>query len=120
MKIGSRTDVIIKEIFLPKKIGENTFAFLPKKLAKIHLRFCRKKLAKIHLRFCRKNWRKYICVFAEKIGENTFAFLLTLVLFLPIFENCSFLRKNGNFFAANWQKSQKIVIIASTPDSKYL
>jgi hypothetical protein len=53
MKIGSRTDVIIKEIFLPKKIGENTFAFLPKKLAKIHLRFCR------------KNWRKYICVFAH-------------------------------------------------------
>jgi hypothetical protein len=24
--------------------------------------------------------------------------------------------KNANFFAENWQKSQKIVIITSTPD----
>jgi hypothetical protein len=27
-----------------------------------------------------------------------------------------FLRKNANFFAENWQKSRKIVIITSTPD----
>jgi hypothetical protein len=27
-----------------------------------------------------------------------------------------FFEKNANFFAENWQKSQKIVIITSTPD----
>jgi hypothetical protein len=28
-------------------------------------------------------------------------------------------KKNANFFAENWEKSQKIVIITSTPESRY-
>jgi hypothetical protein len=34
--------------------------------------------------------------------------------------NTVFLRKNANFFAENWQKSQKIVIITSTPGLRKL
>jgi hypothetical protein len=49
--------------------------------------------------------------FSENIGffaQSTASFCKNLIITL-VFE------KNANFFAANWQKSQKIVIITSSP-----
>jgi hypothetical protein len=63
------TDVMIFEMFSPKKIA--------------------KKLA-----FLTRNKAKLCKIFAHTIGFS----------------------ENANFFAENWQKSQKIVIITSTPD----
>jgi hypothetical protein len=40
---------------------------------------------------------------------KTTASYCKIVIITSVFE------KNANFFAENWQKSQKIVIIASTP-----
>jgi hypothetical protein len=52
----------------------------------------------------RKNWRLlFKIVLLKKIGIMTFV---------------CFLRKNANFFAENRQKSQKIVLITSTPDCR--
>jgi hypothetical protein len=58
----------------------------------------------IIINFCRKIWRKKSafltqikCNFAEKV-------IITLVF-----------EKKANFFAENWQKSQKIVLITSVP-----
>jgi hypothetical protein len=47
-------------------------------------------------------------------------FLLKLLLFfcINLIKDLVF-EKNANFFAKNWQKSQKIVIITSTPDLMY-
>jgi hypothetical protein len=56
-------------------------------------------------------------IFSPKNLTKILAFLLKLllvfckkVIITLVFE------KNANFFAENWQKSQKIVIITSTPD----
>jgi hypothetical protein len=49
----------------------------------------------------RKNWR----VFVQTISNFGKIGIITLVF-----------KKNAHFFAENWQKSQKIVIITSTPD----
>jgi hypothetical protein len=56
--------------------------------------FLPKNLAKINRRFL----LKLLLVFAKKL-------IITLVF-----------EKNANFVAKNWQKSQKIVIITSTPE----
>jgi hypothetical protein len=48
----------------------------------------------------RKNWR----FFAQNKAKLCKNWIITLVF-----------EKNANFFAKNWQKSQKIVIITSTP-----
>jgi hypothetical protein len=45
------------------------------------------------------------------LTENT-AKLCEILIITLVFE------KNANFFAENWQKSQKIVIITSTPDEE--
>jgi hypothetical protein len=58
-------------------------------------------------------------IFAEKFSENIGVFCSNYSLFFGkkliitlVFE------KNANFFAEKWQKSQKIVIITSTPGRK--
>jgi hypothetical protein len=55
--------------------------------------------------FSLKNLAKILAFFAQ----TTASFCKTLIITL-VFE------KNANFFAENWHKSQKIVIITSTPD----
>jgi hypothetical protein len=42
--------------------------------------------------------------------------LKLLLVFAKIVITTLVFEKNANFFAENWQKSQKIVIITSTPD----
>jgi hypothetical protein len=37
-----------------------------------------------------------------------------------VWKNLSVFKKNANFFAENWKKSQKIVIITSTPIQEHL
>jgi hypothetical protein len=54
--------------------------------------------------FWPKNLAKNLAFFAQ----TTLCFCKNLIITL-VFE------KNANFFAENWQKSQKIVIITSTP-----
>jgi hypothetical protein len=56
-------------------------------------------------------------IFAKKIAKK-FAFLTQskaklckILIITMVFE------KNAVFFAENWQKSQKIVIVTSTPDT---
>jgi hypothetical protein len=53
-------------------------------------------------------------IFAEKMQKMAFltenkAKLCKILIITLVFD------KNANFFAENWQKSQKIVIITSTP-----
>jgi hypothetical protein len=54
--------------------------------------------------FSPKNLAKMLAIFAQ----TTASFCKNLIITL-VFE------KNANFFAKNWQKSQKFVIITSTP-----
>jgi hypothetical protein len=51
-----------------------------------------------------KNFSKNIGVFAQTTASFCERLIIKLVH-----------EKNANFFAENWQKSQKIVIITSTP-----
>jgi hypothetical protein len=55
-------------------------------------------------------------VFAGKFGENVSIFCsnLRLVFCKTIDHDIVFFEKNSNFFADNWQKSQKIGILTST------
>jgi hypothetical protein len=55
--------------------------------------------------FSPKNLAKILAFFAQTSVVFAKIVIITLVL-----------RKTPNFFAENWQKSQKIVIITSTPD----
>jgi hypothetical protein len=68
----------------------------------------------------RATWDQYydfLNIFAEKFSENIGVFLLKLLLvFAKIVIITLVFEKNANFFAENWQKSPKIVIITSTPD----
>jgi hypothetical protein len=55
-------------------------------------------------------------MFSPKNLVKMLAFLLKLLLvFAKILIIALVFEKNANFFAENWQKSQKIVIITSTP-----
>jgi hypothetical protein len=70
----------------------------------------------MHSRVTRDRCYDFLNIFAKKIGKKL-AFLnqnkakLSKILIITlVFEN------NANFFAENCQKSQKIVIITSTPD----
>jgi hypothetical protein len=54
-------------------------------------------------------------ILAEKFGENICIFCLNCCYFLQKFDHNIGFWENANFFAENLQKSQKIVIIASTP-----
>jgi hypothetical protein len=54
--------------------------------------------------FSPKNLAKKLAVLTQNKGKFK-KLIITLVF-----------EKNANFFAENWQKSQKIVIITSTPD----
>jgi hypothetical protein len=55
--------------------------------------------------FSPKNLAKILAFFAQNTASFCKNFIITLVF-----------EKNANIFAGNWQKSQKIVIITSTPD----
>jgi hypothetical protein len=58
----------------------------------------------------------YTYIFAEYFSENIDVFLLKLPLvFAKIVIITLVFEKNANCFAENCQKSQKIVIITSTP-----
>jgi hypothetical protein len=54
--------------------------------------------------FSLKNFAKKLAFFAQNKAKLCRNWIITLVF-----------EKNANFFAENWQKSQKIVIITSTP-----
>jgi hypothetical protein len=55
-------------------------------------------------------------IFSTKNLAKILAFLLKLLLeFAKIVFISLVFEKNANFFAEHWQKSQKIVIITSTP-----
>jgi hypothetical protein len=54
--------------------------------------------------FSPKNFAKKLAFFAQNKAKLCKNWIITLVF-----------KKNANFFAENWQKSQKIVIITSTP-----
>jgi hypothetical protein len=56
--------------------------------------------------FGKRFWQK-IGVFSQNKAKLCENWIITLVF-----------EKNANFFAENWQKSQKIVIITSTPGLK--
>jgi predicted sugar kinase len=56
--------------------------------------------------FSPKNLAKILAFFAR----TTASFFVKILIITLVFE------KNANLFAENWQKSQKIVIITSTPD----
>jgi hypothetical protein len=56
-------------------------------------------------------------IFSPKKLAKSWRFLLKLLLvFAKIVIITLVFEKNANFFAENWQKSQKIVIITSTAD----
>jgi Ni,Fe-hydrogenase III small subunit len=64
---------------------------------------------------------KILKIFSPKISANKLAFLtqnkakLCKILILTlVFE------KNANFFAENWRKSPKIVIITATPGDQFI
>jgi hypothetical protein len=59
--------------------------------------------------FSPKNLAKILAFFAQ-----------TTLIFLKKFIITLFFEKNANFFPEKWQKSQKIVIITSTPGSDIL
>jgi hypothetical protein len=54
--------------------------------------------------FSPKNWRNFFYVFRLRTKLNYEKMIITLVF-----------EKNAKFFAENWRKSHKIVIITSTP-----
>jgi hypothetical protein len=56
--------------------------------------------------FSSKNLAKILAFFAQTAATFCQNGIITLVF-----------EKNANFFAENWQKSQKIGIITSTPDA---
>jgi hypothetical protein len=58
--------------------------------------------------FSQKNLAKILAFFAQATASFCKNVIITLVF-----------EKNANFFAENWQKSQKIVIITSTPDMAF-
>jgi hypothetical protein len=62
-----------------------------------------------YIYFCRKIWRKQWRLFAQTTASFCKKLIITLVF-----------EKNANFFAENWQKSQKTVIITSTPGHPFL
>jgi hypothetical protein len=55
--------------------------------------------------FSPKNLAKILAFLAQPTASFCKNLIITLVF-----------EKNANFFAENWQKSQKIVIITSTPE----
>jgi hypothetical protein len=56
-------------------------------------------------------------IFSPKNLAKIFAFFAqTTATFCKNCDHNIGFEKNANFFAENWQKSQKIVIITSTPD----
>jgi hypothetical protein len=57
----------------------------------------------------------FLNIFAKKIGENLAFFNKKIVKLCKILIIALVFEKNANFFAENWRKSQKIVIITSTP-----
>jgi hypothetical protein len=62
----------------------------------------------------------FLKYFRRKIWQKYWRFLLKLQLvFAKILIITLVFEKNANFFAENLQKSQKIVIITSTPGRKY-
>jgi hypothetical protein len=58
--------------------------------------------------FSPKNLAKKLAFFAQNKAKLCKNWIITLVF-----------EKNDNFFAENWHKSQKIVIITSTPGPQY-
>jgi hypothetical protein len=61
----------------------------------------------------------FFYIFAEKFGEKIAFFAQITASFCKNFIITLVAEKNANFFAENWQKLPKIVIITSTPDSKF-
>jgi hypothetical protein len=60
----------------------------------------------------------FLNIFAENFSENIGVFALTTASFCKNVIITLVFEKNANFFAENWQKSQKIVIITSTPGTR--
>jgi hypothetical protein len=56
-------------------------------------------------------------IFAKNFSENIGVFAQTTASFCKIVIITLVFEKNANFFAENWQKSPKILIITSTPGS---
>jgi hypothetical protein len=56
-------------------------------------------------------------IFAEKFSEKNGVFAQTTASFCKNLIITLVFEKNSIFYAINWQKSQKIVIIISTPGS---
>jgi hypothetical protein len=54
-------------------------------------------------------------IFAKNFGKNIGVFCSNYCYFCKNIIIILAFEKNANFFAENWQKSQKIVIITSTP-----
>jgi hypothetical protein len=60
----------------------------------------------------------FLNIFAEKFSKNIFAFFAqTTASFCKNCDNNIGVSEKRPFFAENWQKSQKIVFITSTPDT---
>jgi hypothetical protein len=80
----------------------------------MYVHFCRAKKLK-----WQKTWDRcydFLNIFAEKLSKKNWRFLLELLLdFAKIVIITLVVEKNANSFAENWGKSQKIVIITSTP-----
>jgi hypothetical protein len=55
-------------------------------------------------------------IFAEKFSEKIGVFYSKQTQILKKLIITLVFKKNANFFAQNWEKSQKIVIITSAPD----
>jgi hypothetical protein len=58
----------------------------------------------------------FLNIFAKKFGEKMAFLLKTKLNFEKKLIITLVFKKNANFFAENWGKSQKIVIITSVPD----
>jgi hypothetical protein len=57
-------------------------------------------------------------IFAINFGEKMAFLLKTRLSYANIMIMTLVFEKNANFFAENWQKLQKLVIITSTPGSE--
>jgi hypothetical protein len=57
----------------------------------------------------------FLNISAENFSENIVVFCLNYTKFLHKFDHNIVFFEKRQFFAENWQKSQKIVIITSTP-----
>jgi hypothetical protein len=77
-------------------------------------------LRRISFAFCQITTRdrcyEFLNNFLEKISESMVVFDQTTASFCKNVIITLGFEKNANFLAENWQKSQKIVIITSTPE----